>query len=133
MKYLKLFEDFNTKLNIIEIMTHYLRCALWTEEERLKEDRPNVYINVSNFSENSKIKAYQDIKLFLEYAGDAVNGIDEEQLGHDLWLTRNHHGAGFFDRGYDSDIEKRLIDAAHKLGEIDIYVDDNIEIRFSVE
>ena len=38
-----------------------------------------------NFSE-----AIRDITL--------APGVTEGQLGHDLWLTRNHHGAGFWDR-----------------------------------
>jgi hypothetical protein len=133
MKYLKLYEEFKTNLNIKRIMDNYLECALWTEEERLKEESAYVDLNVNNFSDDSKIKAYLDIKSFLEYAGNAVDGIDEEQLGHDIWLTRNYHGAGFFDRGYDFDIEKILMDSAHKLGEINIYVGDDNIIYFDNE
>ena len=29
-----------------------------------------------------------------------IQSIDPAQFGHDFWLTRNHHGAGFWDRGY---------------------------------
>lgn len=29
-----------------------------------------------------------------------MRGLDVEQCGHDFWLTRNGHGAGFWDRGY---------------------------------
>ena len=145
MKYLKLYEEFKTKLDIIKIMNSYLVCAIWTEEERLGDENNSEYsdeikklipeadLNIHNFSDDSKIKAYQDIKLFLEYAGDAVNDIDEEQLGHDIWLSRNHHGAGFFDRGYDNDIEKILMDSAHKLGEIDIYLGDDGILYFGNE
>ena len=99
----------------------------------LRKGVPEADLNIHNFSDDSKIKAYQDIKLFLEYAGDAVNDIDEEQLGHDIWLSRNHHGAGFFDRGYDNDIEKILMDSAHKLGEIDIYLGDDGILYFGNE
>lgn len=41
-----------------------------------------------------------------------------EQNGHDFWLTRNRHGAGFWDRGYDKSIGKPLTDAAHAYGEL---------------
>jgi hypothetical protein len=151
MKYLKLYEEFNTELDIREIMKGYLTCAVWTEEERIKEDEEEEEIsgkysedselkdleqrtelNIHNFSDNSVLKAYEDIKKFLEYAGDAVEDIDENQLGHDLWLTRNHHGAGFFDHGYDDDIEKVLMDSAHKLGEEYIYSYDG-KLHFSSE
>ena len=145
MIYLKLYEEFTTKLNIKKIMDSYLECAIWTEEERLEEENtegyegeikdliPEADLNVNNFSDDSKIKAYEDIKLFLKYAGDSVNGIDEEQLGHDIWLSRNGHGAGFFDRGYDDDIEKILMDSAHKIGSVDIYLGDDGLLYFGNE
>lgn len=151
MKYLKLFEEFTTKLNIKKIMDNYLECAIWTEEDTLKGDEESqisgkysedselkdleerTWLNIHNFTDDSIIKAYEDIKKFLEYAGDAVNDIDEEQLGHDIWLTRNHHGAGFFDRGYDDEIEKVLMDSAHKLGEESIFVDDDGKLHFGKE
>ena len=126
-------------------MDNYLECAIWTEEERLKEENtegyegeikniiPDADLNIHNFSDNSKIKAYEDIKLFLKYAGNAVDGIDEEQLGHDIWLSRNGHGAGFFDRGYDDKIEKILMDSAHKIGSADIYLGDDGLLYFGNE
>jgi hypothetical protein len=145
MIYLKLYEEFTTELNIKKIMDSYLECAIWTEEERLEEENtegyegeikdliPEADLNIHNFSDDSKIKAYEDIKLFLKYAGDSVDGIDEEQLGHDIWLSRNLHGAGFFDRGYDDDIEKRLMDSAHKIGGVDIYLGDDGLLYFGNE
>jgi hypothetical protein len=39
------------------------------------------------------------------------NGARPDQNGHDLWLTANHHGAGFWDRGL-GDVGKRLTDAS---------------------
>jgi len=145
MIYLKLYEEFTTGINIKKIMDSYLECAIWTEEERLEDENtegyegeikdliPEADLNIHNFSDDSKIKAYEDIKLFLKYAGDAVNGIDEEQLGHDIWLSRNGHGAGFFDRGYDDDIEKRLMDSAHKIGGVDVYLGDDGLLYFGNE
>jgi hypothetical protein len=145
MIYLKLYEEFTTKLNIKKIMDSYLECAIWTEEERLEEENtegyegeikdliPEADLNIHNFSDDSKIKAYEDIKLFLKYAGDSVDSIDEEQLGHDIWLSRNHHGDGFFDRGYDDDIEKKLMDSAHKIGSVDIYLGDDGLLYFGNE
>jgi hypothetical protein len=50
-----------------------------------------------------------------------------------LWLTRNRHGAGFFDRGYDDEDEKLFIDASHKLGEVDLYINDDMKLSFSNE
>ena len=90
-----------------------------------------------DMEDNSVIKAYEDIKNFISLAGGAVfNAIDEngcEQLGHDIWLVRNRHGAGFFDRGYDDHIEKILMDAGQKLGEVDLFINDQMKLSFSNE
>lgn len=48
---------------------------------------------------------------------------DAEQAGHDLYLTRNEHGAGYWDRGKDRGEE--LSDAARVLGESDFYRGDD--------
>lgn len=48
----------------------------------------------------------------LEQAGDF------EQNGRDFWYTRNGHGVGFWDRGYDANIGAALSAAARKFGEV---------------
>lgn len=53
-----------------------------------------------------KAQAFIDCRNFLAAIGAGggeppVNGLDDldpEQLGHDLWLTRNGHGVGYWDR-----------------------------------
>lgn len=44
-----------------------------------------------------------------------------EQAGHDLWLTRQGHGVGFWDRPafYGADLAQRLTAYAEALGECD--------------
>ena len=137
--------------DINEILKGYIDCALWTEEERLKqendiysEDEDEEYNDMSEIDKivsiqskfnsksfdsftsedidvNSKIEAYNDIKKFIQSVGDEAideaiseNGLD--RLGMDIWLTRNRHGAGFFDREYvNHDIlEKSALDLGEK-------------------
>ena len=83
-------EEIASELNIDEIVKHYLVAALWTEE--LDE------FDVDNFNPDSVADAKAEVTSFVEKAGDLLNGIPEENIGHDFWLTRNHHGAGFWDR-----------------------------------
>lgn len=47
-----------------------------------------------------------------------------ERAGHDFWLTRNGHGAGFWDRGLD-DLGERLSKAARAYGPVDLYIGDD--------
>lgn len=48
----------------------------------------------------------------------------EAHAGHDFWLTRNGHGAGFWDRGLD-DIGERLSEAAEVYVSVALYVCDD--------
>jgi len=51
----------------------------------------------------------------------AITHTGPGQGGHDFWLTRNGHGAGFWDRGA-GDVGDRLTVAAHAWGECHPYV-----------
>jgi hypothetical protein len=50
------------------------------------------------------------------------SGQDAAQCGHDFWLTRNWHGAGFWDGDYTKETGKALTEAAKAFGYQDIYV-----------
>lgn len=57
---------------------------------------------------------------------------DAEKAGHDFWLTRNRHGAGFWDRRELSDDDAdKYTKAAHSFGECDIYVGDDGKLYVS--
>lgn len=45
----------------------------------------------------------------------------QECAGHDFFLTRNRHGAGFWDRGLGA-LGDKLAVAAHTFGETDVYM-----------
>ena len=52
------------------------------------------------------------VTLIDELGIDATQNWNAEQLGHDLWLTRNGHGAGFWDRGHDEETRYQMPPAA---------------------
>jgi len=58
----------------------------------------------------------------LESAAEQRPGWD--WLGHDFCLTRNGHGAGFWDRGL-GELGQRLTEASHPYGESGEYVADD--------
>lgn len=85
---------------------------------------------------DSLIDAYADIKKFIQLAGNkainyAIKDQGLERLGHDIWLTRNGHGAGFFDHSYDDVVEKDLMQAARNLKEINLFVNDDFKLYFN--
>lgn len=80
------------------IRHHFLHSALWTEGIDGEYD-------IEDFAPSAFTKAMQIINDFLKRAPEKSLacyvdhfGTDaESQLGHDLWLSINGHGAGFFD------------------------------------
>ena len=54
--------------------------------------------------------------------------LGEAQAGHDFWLSRNGHGAGFFDRDVSQELRDRLQQKAIQSGGIDLYVGDDGKI-----
>ena len=63
----------------------------------------------------------RDNRVFLQEASEKF-GYTYTQAGHDFWLTRNGHGAGFWDRGIE-EAGERLTEAARSYPEADVYID----------
>ncbi len=55
---------------------------------------------------------------------DAADGMDE-QAGHDFWLTRNGHGAGFWDGDWPEPYADMLTEGSKCYGEFQIYLGDD--------
>jgi hypothetical protein len=108
---------------MMDILNSYLEAALWTEEEEIGPSNIE-----SDVSDNSKIDAYKDVRDFLNKAGDLVDGLEPSQIGHDLWLTRNGHGSGFWDRGL-GEIGNELSDIARSMGSKHVYIGDDEQIH----
>lgn len=56
---------------------------------------------------------------------DPTEGDEWEYAAHDFILTRNHHGAGFWDGDWHAPWGDRLTELAHSFGQIESYLDDN--------
>ena len=123
MKYLKYFEEKPYPVrNIDVILDSYLETALWTEEDMLGEENN---FSIYDFSEEDRNESRKQIKWFVDTAKSSLNGLSDTAIGHDIWLSRNGHGSGFWDRDipkHDSDF---LMELCHQLGTVNIYVGDN--------
>ncbi len=115
-------------------VTQYLETALWSSTQcdeagnnctPLDED-----YSIDDFAVEALLQAIADCDAFREdNADDLALAGDDSQNGHDFWLTRNRHGAGFWDRGY-GEVGTRLSDAAHVWGSVDPYIGDNGKVYF---
>ena len=107
-----------------KILEGYLEAAIWTEEEQLDG------ASINDLSDEARKSANNDVIIFIEKAGDLLEGLDGAQIGHDLWLTRNGHGAGFWDRGLGEKGEQ-LTTIAKSMGEKYLYKGDDGELYFN--
>jgi hypothetical protein len=107
----------------------YLETALWSSNDESDEsggEPLDKNYGTADIAEESIAKAIKDCNSFIKANGaDLEEAGDDSQNGHDFWLTRNGHGAGFWDRGYEAGVSKRLTDAAHAAGSSDAYVGDD--------
>jgi hypothetical protein len=107
----------------------YIECAVWAgfDWSDETEDNPptleSAGYGVDDITEDALADIFADVTAFVEANAVDLAGIDAGQAGHDFFLTRNGHGAGFWDRGLGA-IGDRLTEAAHVYGESDLYVND---------
>ena len=105
----------------------YLECALWTSDpdpgsgEWVESD----WWNIDAIDPDSLARAIEDCRQFqvdnrelLDEVNDTFHA-DDAQHGHDFFLTRQGHGAGFWDRGY-GELGEKLTDAAHVWCNVDV-------------
>jgi hypothetical protein len=113
-----------TALDSIDKMTRgYLECALWASSDGDGNPLDDEY-SADGFAPLEIAEASKLCARFAEENAADLEGIEPSQAGHDLWLTRNHHGAGFWDRGL-GEVGERLSKAAQALGECYAYVGDD--------
>lgn len=114
------------------IFESYVECALWSSTDNTTES--GGYPLDDNYSEDdldeTAVEAMKnDIASFMflisehELGDELRKEWEDEELGHDLWLTRNGHGAGFWDRGKEHG--DTLSELAKSLGSQDIIVGDD--------
>lgn len=107
----------------------YIEAALWSssDEHGTPLDRLDTELDA-----DARERMELDAADFWTSNAELWEGTEmsDEQAGHDFWLTRNRHGAGFWDRGLGP-IGKELTGRAHAFGEADLYVTDTGDIAHS--
>ena len=107
----------------------YIEAALWSSIDENGDNLDNY--GIEDLSPEALQSIVSDCETFqsemvkhLEKAGNPC------QNGVDFWLTRNGHGAGFWDRGYDKEVSDVLTEASKFMGECCLYVDEDGKVHF---
>ena len=105
--------------------TAYLTCALWStnDESTPQGGKPlDTNYGIEDVAPDTLAQMAADCRAFQEEnQTDIAN--DLGLAGHDFWLTRNGHGAGFWDGDWANG--DRLTEASKRFGEFDLYVGDD--------
>jgi hypothetical protein len=120
---------------LIECVETYIETALWatTDDNGDPLDR---HYSPTDVAYNEFCKLQDLVSQFLSH--DQVSPLAQQwdredywQAMHDFFLTRNGHGAGFWDGGWPEADEKILTAVAKSFGESQPYVGDDESIYFS--
>lgn len=124
------------------IVRAYVECALWSSHdyrpETPDESEPfDAWASADDIAPATMTQMREDCAAMIDAAKD-VDGADwwtDEQFGHDFWLTRNGHGAGFWARHHASTREGKagdVLSAMAKIyGSVDLYLGDDGRIYAS--
>jgi len=103
----------------------YIRCALGCSTDEDDGEPLDANYTAEDISAETMAEFREDCLSFLQQAGAMVDN-DISGAGHDFWLTRNGHGAGFWDGDWEHGDELTAI--AQKFNEINLYIGDDGKI-----
>jgi len=122
-------------INIETVLAAYVECALWSSSDQSDDQGGTPLDQLDAELAPETLEAMRaDVVAFL--ADDSITAaleywsteLGDAQIGHNFWLTRNGHGAGFWDRfsaGLGEVDGRTLTAAAKAYGDFNLYVGDD--------
>lgn len=107
---------------LYEMLQSYLETALWSTTDG-DDDHLDDNYSILDISPEAVEVSRKDCKWFLNQ--NDVGDYSAKSVGHDFWLTRNGHGAGFWDGDYDEPYDVTLTKASEEFGVVDMCVGDD--------
>lgn len=125
--------------NLLEFYRAYIEAALWSSTDYADDsggEPLDLNYDHTDISAETLDQMLQDCAAFLLKVDHLINfqtcrhkGCSEyAYAGHDFWLTRNGHGAGFWDGDWEDEAGKQLTKIAKEFGTFDLYIGDDGQI-----
>ena len=109
-----------------EFTDAYIECAVWASTDW---DGEPLDVGEWVLSDDARSELGSQAEKFIQANSDLLEEHGNyTQAGHDFWLTRNGHGAGFWDRGL-GELGDKLTQASEKMGTCDLYAGDDGKIH----
>lgn len=141
-KYIDIINENNSsrEINLDDFVMGYTNTMLWSSTD-LGDDGDDTSLD-SNYdegdiSEESMAQINKDCQEFIDITGEYITDDNyigrsdgssiESRAGHDFWLTRCGHGAGFWDGDWKD--HELLTSTSKKFGNLDPYVGDDGKIH----
>lgn len=118
----------------------YIECALWSSNDESNEqggEPMDANYDADDIAPDALTRIVSDCERFQRENAALleVSCLEAGQQGHDFWLSRNGHGAGFFDRYTGTTIESAACDQLQEIcrefGTCDLYVGDDKQLHLA--
>lgn len=108
------------------MLAAYTECALWSSSDNDDDAGTTLGENYgpADLAPSTRAAFRRDCKAFAAAAGPMLSNLDATQVGHDFWLTRNRHGAGFWDGDYPEILGETLTTLSRQFGEQHLVVEN---------
>jgi hypothetical protein len=113
----------------------YLISALWSSNDESDEsggEPVDDHFSISDIDQKSIDQAKEVCDDFLDKASEIFTKLDpdgqygsvlDDAVAHKFWLTRNGHGAGFWDGDYGKELGDALTKLSKEYGEANVMID----------
>ena len=118
----------------------FLETLLWSETDEQSDGGDGSYPPETEIDAAGLARLTEDCRQFYEenagtWAWERKRGseewTDDQMAGHDFALTRNGHGAGFWDGGWHEAAGIVLTEACKAFGEVSLYRGDDGRVYVS--
>ena len=118
-----------SEINVDDMVKAYVEAQLWAQHDYEREDEClDANYDTSDVSPAYVTSVRDELQSVIDGWPELVRAYHDtddsdarrewsrsELFGHDFYLTREHHGAGFWDRGL-GELGNKLTDVAHSFG-----------------
>ena len=132
-----------TDIDIEAVVQAYAEAALFTgmdESDDNGGEPLDQNYSVEDITEESLENMHKDVREFVRENRETIESalsnphypkLDESQLGHDYWMTRNGHGVGFWETPEDwPEVEGQALYEACKHTEAYLFVGDDGKLHY---
>jgi len=111
-------------------LSDYIECALWSSShsengEDIPFDQMDASLSTKAIKQmNEDLSGFMELVTLLRTDENESIFPSDSQIAHDFWLTRNGHGAGFWDREL-GDLGDELTALCEHYGPCDLELGDD--------